>query len=116
MSFDWRKYIKLSEELISKKEEACLRSAVSRSYYGVFCIARNKLGYQGDTSSKVHSRVIDTYKNSKNIIQGKIGKNIDELRRARNSADYDDSIEIEKNMAEKMLLLAKQVLKNLESL
>lgn len=45
MSFDWEDYIRLSEELIKKTgalEEANFRSSISRGYYGVFCIARNK--------------------------------------------------------------------------
>ncbi|MDI6781099.1 MAG: HEPN domain-containing protein [bacterium] len=116
MSFDWREYIKLSEELILRKEEACLRSAVSRSYYGVFCIARNKLRYRSYSGSDVHRKVIETYENSRDIIQKKIGKNLNELRKARNNADYDNSIEIKKDEAERMLVLSKQVLKSMESL
>lgn len=48
MSFNWELYIQLADELISCQEkvdlrEAYLRSAMSRSYYGIFCIARNHL-------------------------------------------------------------------------
>ncbi|MFH1860844.1 MAG: HEPN domain-containing protein [bacterium] len=115
MSFDWREYVNLSEELVKREEESCLRSAISRSYYGVFCLARNKLGYQ-NLHFNVHSKVIDTYRNSKDIIREKIGKNLDELKKARNIVDYIDNVEINKNMTERMLVLAKQVLKNLESI
>ena len=64
--------------------------------------------------SDIHSRIINEYK--KDEILQKVGWNLDELRKARNSADYDDNKEIKKSMAESMLLLAKQVLKSLESL
>ncbi|MDI6792265.1 MAG: hypothetical protein QME81_05280 [bacterium] len=113
MSFDWTEYIRLSEELIQKEEEVYLRSAISRSYYGVFCIARNKLGYQRYSGRDVHGKIIDGYKNSADRIQEKIGKNLDELRKARNSADYDGDRKIDKPMAKKMLILAKQALNNL---
>jgi len=48
MSFDWRTYLQLADALIKHQtatvpQEAYLRSAISRSYYGVFCIARNFL-------------------------------------------------------------------------
>ena len=48
MSFSWESYIQLGDELVSSKQEsdlqeACLRSAISRCYYGIFCIARNHL-------------------------------------------------------------------------
>jgi len=42
MSFDWLGYIRLAENLSDELDESSLRSAVSRAYYGVFCIARNK--------------------------------------------------------------------------
>ncbi|MFH1097610.1 MAG: HEPN domain-containing protein [Candidatus Desantisbacteria bacterium] len=114
MSFDWKSYLLLSEELIKRSEEACLRSSISRAYYGVFCIARNKKGYKLHKGSNIHSKIIDEYKEDKTL--QKVGWNLDELRRARNCADYDDSREIKKSMAESMLLLAKQVLKDLESI
>lgn len=47
MSFDWHLYVALASELLETAktegmEEAYFRSSISRSYYGVFCIARNK--------------------------------------------------------------------------
>lgn len=55
MGFDWECYLSLAELMndIAEKQqdgvtpegfrEACQRSAISRSYYGVFCSARNLL-------------------------------------------------------------------------
>jgi len=40
MSFDWIEYIYLAEKLLDKPEESSLRTSISRSYYGIFCIAR----------------------------------------------------------------------------
>ncbi|MEG4171823.1 MULTISPECIES: hypothetical protein [unclassified Microcoleus] len=43
MKFDWEEYFNLAKELAETTEEAKLRSAVSRAYYSVFCLARNYL-------------------------------------------------------------------------
>lgn len=47
MSFKWELYIRLADELISCQEkvdlrEAYLRSAMSRSYYGIFAVDLSK--------------------------------------------------------------------------
>ena len=95
MTFDWVNYIKLSQELVKKKKESYLRSSISRAYYGVFCLARNKIGYNHNTFN-VHSRVINSYKEDNNMDYKKIGKNLDELKRARIKSDYIDNTTINK--------------------
>ena len=47
MSFDWREYLVLAEALLQARtrlaqEEACCRAAVSRAYYAVYGVARNR--------------------------------------------------------------------------
>ena len=54
MSFNWKEYVDLSEELMSREEESCLRSSISRAYYGVFCLVRNNKGFKNYTGSNVH--------------------------------------------------------------
>jgi len=46
MSFNWRDYVDLAQDLLNRAEEACQRSSISRAYYGVFCLARNRKGYK----------------------------------------------------------------------
>ena len=55
MSFDWHQYLDLAQELAGQQqkpstEDARLRSAASRAYYGAYCAARNKLEQDGDTT------------------------------------------------------------------
>ena len=112
MSFDWEDYIRLSEKLIKKTgalEEASLRSSISRGYYGVFCIARNKKNYQHYKARNVHQEVINKYKNSGDKRERKIGKGLDELRKARNDADYNENKLINRSLAERALIMAKQI-------
>lgn len=99
--FDWNQYLLLAEKLFYLREneefnglkEACLRSALSRAYYAVFCIARNYLIDKNgvripkeDTHKFVHMR----YVNSLTKEEKKVGENLKQLWKKRKKADYDD--------------------------
>lgn len=43
MAFDWPDYLNLADELSKRTEEACLRTAISRSYYYIYHLARQRL-------------------------------------------------------------------------
>ncbi|MBI5166247.1 MAG: hypothetical protein HY998_00715 [candidate division NC10 bacterium] len=110
MSFNWKDYVYLAEDLLNRTEESCLRSSISRAYYGVFCIARNEKGYQNYKPKKgenIHWIVINAYKNSGDTNGQNIGRILDKLRKSRNDADYDESRSIDRNLAERMLVSAK---------
>ena len=114
MSFDWKNFVLLSEELALKEDEASLRSSISRGYYGVFCIARNKMGYKKYRGKNIHSRVIAGWKKETRTDKRKIGWYLDELRKARNRADYDEDIVIKKIFVERILIIVREALTNLE--
>jgi len=106
MSFDWRLYIKLADELINFHRTKCLaesywRSAISRAYYGVFCLSRNFLISKGIRIPRknVHRFVIEKYKNSPDQVEKKIGVELDRLRKDRADADYDDRKSINNSYA-----------------
>jgi len=124
MNFDWRDYIKLAEKLRNESnknalEEAYYRSIISRSYYGVFCILRIKAGLEfyrprpntGDPG--VHEKVIGYYKNSKIPEEKLVGKFLDDLRKERNNADYDRRKRVGKDLAERAISKAKELLETL---
>ena len=102
MTFKWENYLKIADELnIHAKThvsaEACFRSAISRSYYAVYCKARNRLLSEGfvfntdrDSNGK-HKQVSDEFKLSGDTIRIKIGVDLKRLRRYRNDADYKDN-------------------------
>ena len=98
MSFDWGLYIQLADELINQQrtktlQEAYLRSSISRSYYGVFCIARNFLISKGVIipMANTHKFVIKQYWNSQDKTEKKIGKDLSSLCRERKDADYKNT-------------------------
>lgn len=123
MSFDWKLYVQLAEELINHQRtptfrEAYLRSAMSRSYYGVFCIARNFLANRGTSIPKVdtHKFVRDKYWKSPNRAEKKIGKDLLDLWRERKDSDYEDEAPIDINRARTAHQLAIRILDRLTNI
>lgn len=97
MSFDWKLYVELSEELIKHQktpslQDAYLRSAISRSYYGVFCIARNMLIKKTVYFSREdsHKEVREHYNNAVTRKEKQIGTKLGRLWTERKAADYDE--------------------------
>lgn len=123
MSFDWKLYIQLADELISHQrtvalQEAYLRSAISRSYYGVFCIARNFLVKRGLTIPKTdtHKFVRDKYWEANDKEEKKIGKGLRDLWLDRKDADYENKANININRAKTVHQLASQIMNNLRKI
>jgi uncharacterized protein (UPF0332 family) len=112
MNFDWKTYVSLAEELLQQDRESHLRSSISRAYFGVFCIARNRKGYQNYRGS-VHDEVITAYRTSADKTERHIGQLLDGLRFERNGADYKESKNISRGLAEKQVQSAKLVLKKM---
>lgn len=110
MNFDWKDYVYLAEDLLKRSEESCLRSAISRAYYGVFGIARNIKGCKESARSNIHWKVINGYKSSGDKNERNIGRILDKLRRSRNDADYNEKKTISKSLTERAVYSAKHVL------
>lgn len=124
MSFDWSEYFNLAQELAGKvtnpsTQEAKLRSAISRSYYAIYCLARNYLclrerhSIPGGREAKdfVHMQFRIGSKERK-----KIGSNLDRLRTYREEADYEDIVARLTDNAETSLKLAERAIANLRRL
>ncbi|WP_449416999.1 HEPN domain-containing protein [Phormidium nigroviride] len=110
MIFDWSEYFNLAQELAAissnnstANQEAKLRSAVSRAYYAVFCLARNYLRdveqdprlssnktYDINDHQYVAEEFIFNHLKSQKITD--IGRDLTRLRQMRNKADYADTI------------------------
>jgi len=111
VSFNWLQFITLAESLSNQKTEECYRSAISRIYFGVFCLLRNKKGYKQYKKSDVHRVVISAYKNSSDKFEKIVGKLLDELRLERNDADYDDDKSITEDLVERCLSKSRAILR-----
>jgi len=101
MTFDWQEYLVLSRTLYDNHEsfadrEACLRACISRSYYAVFCKARNcAIDYDRQTiprDGSAHYWVKTFYTLSSERKRRRVGILLDRLRISRNQADYANTI------------------------
>ncbi|MBM3253946.1 MAG: HEPN domain-containing protein [Candidatus Omnitrophica bacterium] len=120
MGFDWKLYIQLADELITYQrtasfQEAYLRTAISRSYYGVFCIARNFLTTKGISIPPIntHKFVREQYLSSQDKVERKIGDSLNRLWRRRKDADYEDEATIDINRAKTAYQMALRTMGNL---
>jgi len=122
MSFDWKSYLQLSEGLIKCQatglEEACFRSAISRSYYAIFGIASNYLKSNGVIIPPVdtHKSLRNEFKNSHDHTKKKIGQNLDRLWKDRKEADYNDAVSININKAQISHQMALRILHDLKNI
>src|SRR6266481_5912717 len=98
MPFDWTAFIGLARELASQSQrgpgqEALLRTALSRAYYGAFCYARNYaqrwLKYQPTGTEEDHRSLRDHFWGKK---RQNVARSLDQLRQWRNTADYADDL------------------------
>ncbi len=60
--FDWSEYLKLAQELAARKEEACLRSCLSRAYYYVYNLALTRAQQNGFVSVKGESTHVQLWR------------------------------------------------------
>ena len=124
MSFDWSQYLNLAKELAGQATgpagpEARSRSALSRAYYALLCLARNHLRDKEGLSiprNKVHTYVIEQFKDSPDSTRSQFGHDLDRLRWDRNKADYDDYFPRFDYIATLDMLLAEQLLITLAKL
>lgn len=98
MPFEWRRYVELARTLLAQAgpppgDEAALRTALSRAYYGAFGFARDYaqrwLKYKPKGTEEDHRSLREYLWRKKR--QG-VARALDQLRAWRNSADYDDEV------------------------
>lgn len=102
MVFNWALFIDLANELldgqrqIPNPREECLRTIISRLYYGVFCIAKNYKEGIGVIFPKadIHTTVRNEYISSPVNDENSIGANLKTLFHKRIISDYHDDREI----------------------
>lgn len=123
MSFDWKLYVELSAELINHQrtpslKDAYLRSAISRAYYGVFCIARTPLIYKTVYSSREesHKEVRGHYNNAVTRKEKSIGTKLNRLWFERKAADYNTDESFNDERAKTVHKMAVDTLKLLDEI
>ena len=119
MPFDWNDYYSLAVDLRASPNEDCLRSAISRVYYSVYCQARNYLiaqcGLVIRDNNSVHSVVWNFYKTRGGTFSA-IGLTGRKLHSNRVDADYKDELERLDDLVEESFQFADKVLSYLAQL
>jgi uncharacterized protein (UPF0332 family) len=91
------------------------RSAVSRSYYAAYCVARNHLRTEGAYINK-HWELWDAYRKHTDAARKQIGVDGDRLRARRNNADYDDVLTDTPKKAAVAVVMATSIVKAVDGL
>lgn len=123
-SFEWEGFQLLAEQLGADEtkflREARHRTAVSRAYYAAFNAARvfveaRRLAPPFSTGAQAHGEVIDLFRSSNEESWQIVGRMLRELRRERNSADYDDLFDASADVSTNVEL-GRRVLRSLAAL
>lgn len=88
------------------------RTVVNRAYYGAFLTARDHAGITTSGGS-IHAEVISYYQAKK---MGKIGNNLDSLKRLRQKADYQPHDDIGIAEARSSCRTAQTILKEIQKI
>lgn len=98
--FDWQKFLVLAGSLLIYDDEEYIRTAISRYYYGLFGVLRRYLinvkhkYYLKNSTAAVHRKVYDELRFSNDSSEKQISHVLNKLRVIRNSADYDDQLDV----------------------
>jgi len=88
---DPEEFLKLGEELVERRSPSCCRSAISRSYYGVFngtAAIMRTAGLPVSEGSSEHGKIWQDLLNSGIGILATAGSQLGELHGMRIKADY----------------------------
>jgi len=91
-SFDWSEYFKLADELAKRKDEAALRSALSRAYYYVYHLALSRAlnnGFTTRSGEGTHTQMWRNYSGSPEPDCRKLAEIGGRLKEKRERADYN---------------------------
>lgn len=104
-------FVQLAESLVAQQDEASLRSAVSRAYYGVFLEARERLQLTS-TSASVHA---ETQRLLKRRGLPRLALALDSLRKLRNLSDYQLNLRMDRKQARHAVQTARRIARELDS-
>jgi len=124
MSFDWRHYLTLAEQMQAHageypNDEACYRTVVSRAYYAVYCLVRNYIANVDSRTfySDDHQAIQSYLLRHPHRPRKRLGNQLRLLRQHRNKADYDNEIdELPINKARRAIVQAQRIMGTLDEI
>jgi len=113
-----REFLTLAQRLSLETTEAAWRSAISRAYYAVFHVARQlleDLGFTVPRADRAHGYLWLRLANCGDARVQQAGRDLNDLRRHRNEADYDLARSIQSRIAQIHEQLAAQIIQVFET-
>jgi uncharacterized protein (UPF0332 family) len=92
--FSWPDYLTLANELSIRSEEYCLRTAISRTYYFVYHLARQRIldnGFPIARGENAHRQIWEKFENDSDWRCKKLYFTAKKLQDKRQKADYEIS-------------------------
>jgi uncharacterized protein (UPF0332 family) len=111
-------FLDLASELAVADSEAAWRTAISRSYYAAFHVARdflNNLGFDVPHSERAHVFIRSRLDASGQIDIEQAAEDLRELRRYRNQADYDLGRRLGQSSASAQVIAADKIMQTLNA-
>ena len=90
--FDWPDFLTLADELSRRPEEACLRTSISRAYYYIYHLGRQRVldnGFIVNHYGDSHRQVWEKFENDPTPDCKKLAILANQLKDKRQRADYD---------------------------
>lgn len=115
---DFRDFLSLAKTLLNGITEAEWRSASSRGYYAAFHVARQlllNLGFRVPLADRAHGYLWLRLSNAGVPDVRNAGSLLNDLRRERNRADYDDQRAMTQAMALQHVRFAEEIIKALDA-
>lgn len=115
---NFRDFLPLADKLAKGATEAEWRTACSRGYYSAFHVARqllHDLGFRVPQADRAHGYLWLRLSNSVVVEVQEAGRKLNELRRLRNRADYEERRRINQADAITSVRLAEEVIQALDA-
>src|SRR5262249_23489096 len=115
---DPREFLTLARQLSLATTESAWRSAISRAYYAAFHVARQlleDLGFAVPYADRADGYVWLRLSNCGEAVVEQAGRELNDLRRHRNSADYDLARPVRSAIARSREQVATRIIQILES-
>jgi uncharacterized protein (UPF0332 family) len=113
-----REFLAVAKGLLATGTEGAWRSAVSRAYYAVFHVARElleNLGFAVPRADRAHSHLWLRLSNCGEPHLQDSGRELNDLRRERNRADYDVNIPLSTSTAAALIQDAERIIQALDT-
>lgn len=115
---NFREFLEVADGLVQGDTEGDWRSAVSRAYYAAFHVGRTflqALGFQVPQAEQAHGFIWLRLSNCNQADLQSTGSGLNDLRKNRNQADYDERRFVSAHRAADAVAAARDIIETLDA-